>query len=200
MMGKLCGGVLLALVLGASGPAIAQVPAGDEAVHDEIRALRDRMVQALNARDIDHLLEGAAENVVFTGINGGVVHGRQGVKDYFERMMVGPERVVENIQIDLAADGLTVLYGGDAGVAYGHSRDHYELTSGLTFDVETPWTATLAKQDGQWRLASFHASTNVFDNPLLHAATRTLYWSVGIAAAIALLVGFLVGRRGGRRA
>jgi uncharacterized protein (TIGR02246 family) len=198
-MGKLWGGVLLALVLGASTGAVAQEPA-DAALHDEIRALRDRMVQALNARDIDGLLQGVTENVVFTGINASVVHGRTGIKDYFDRMMVGPDRIVENIQVELEADGLTVLYGGDTGVAYGHSRDHYELTSGLTFDVETPWTATLAKQDGQWRLSSFHASTSIFDNPMLSAATRTLYWSVGIAAAVALLVGFLVGRTAGRRA
>jgi hypothetical protein len=62
----------------------------------------------------------------------------------------------------------------------------------MEFDLKARWSATLVKQDGKWLIANYHTATNVFDNPLLHAATRAIYWTGGICLLIGILVGALL--------
>jgi ABC-type Fe3+ transport system permease subunit len=93
---------------------------------------------------------------------------------------------------------LSDLYGPTA-LAYGKSRDHFKLTSGLSFEVNSLWTATLVKEDNQWQVTSFHASTNLFDNPLLNAAKDLTVW-VGVLAGLGgLVLGYVLARLLGRR-
>ena len=55
--------------------------------------------------------------------------------------------------------------------------------------------ATAVKKDGKWLIANFHASANLFDNPVLWIAVRrTALWVGGGAAAVGLLLGLVVGR------
>ena len=65
----------------------------------------------------------------------------------------------------------------------------FRLRSGQSFDLDSRWTATVVNTGAGWKIASFHASTNLFDNPLLAAAKR---WGI-IAAIVALIVGFAAG-------
>lgn len=56
------------------------------------------------------------------------------------------------------------------------------------------------RPDGRWRIAQFHYSVNMLDNPVL-AAQRKLLLGGGAAAALAALaLGFALGRRGRRKA
>jgi hypothetical protein len=67
--------------------------------------------------------------------------------------------------------------------------------------AETRWTGTLVKKDGKWKVASFHASANAFDNPILWIALKKVGMWVGIGAAVlGLVIGFLIGRRRAARA
>lgn len=181
-------------------PAAVAMPSEEE-LHDGLRELRATMEKAINERDIDTLVDRASEAVVFTTMNGDVVHGRDGVRTYFEEMMSGPEAVVKSVATHFQPDGLSVLYGDKTAVAYGHTDDHYELTSGQSFDVQAMWSGTMRRDDdGLWRVASFHYSTNMFDNPIL-SAQRRLLTLAGIAVAVVLAgLGFFLGRRSARRA
>ena len=133
------------------------------------------------------------KNVTVTWLNGEVSRGPDEVKAYYDRMMTGDKKVVQRIMIKPEVERLSDLYG-DSAVAYGHSDDHFELTSGLSFDVRSRWSATLVKEDGRWKIVSFHASTGLFDNPLLNAAKQTAYWAGGIAAVVGLVAGFVLGK------
>ncbi|MCM2315698.1 MAG: nuclear transport factor 2 family protein [Thermoanaerobaculia bacterium] len=184
----------------ASAPTAASAPAaGDEAVHDALRALKATMSKALNERDLDTLVANVDPNVVFTTMNGDVCRGPEEIRAYFEKMMSGPGRIVKNVTVSFEADALTTLHGGDTGIAWGSSKDHYELMDGQTFDIKGRWSCTMVRSGDRWLIASFHYSANVFDNPIL-AKVKSFIARVGVAAAIGgLLLGFLLGRMTARR-
>jgi hypothetical protein len=96
---------------------------------------------------------------------------------------------VNSYKTEAEVDDLTHLYG-DTGVATGKSRDQFVLTDGRDFEVNSRWTTTLVKRDGRWKVASFHASTDMFDNPVLHIAIRRTAWWTGASAGV---VGLLIG-------
>jgi ketosteroid isomerase-like protein len=159
--------------------------------HDELRALHKAIIAAYNAGDLDKLVSYLDDNVVITWQSSRVNKNPQEVKAYFEEMTKGPNRVVESSTINPEVDAPSLLYNdGKTAVAYGHSKDHYELTNGMKFDQDTRWSATLVKKDGAWKVVSIHISANEFDNPILDIAVRrTTWWAGGIGAAIGVIVG-----------
>ena len=185
--------VLLCL---AALPVSSQAPpAKDEAVHNELRALRDGLVDAINKGDIERQLTYLHPNVVVTALNGEVSRGRDGVRAYFLKMTAGPKRVVDSFHCEVMVDELTILYGAETGIAFGSAVQDYKLTDGLNLDVKTRWTATLVKEHDRWLVASLHASASLFDNPLLAMAKRTAYWAGGISLVVGLIVGLVIGGR-----
>lgn len=174
------------------GVAAQESQAGQEdPAHDELRAVRDSMIEAVNKQDLDRLLSHLHPNVVVTWLNGEVSRGPEEVRAYYNRMMTGPNRIVATIRVNPVVDRLSDLYG-DTAVAYGSSSDHFELTAGMKFDVKSRWSATVVKQDGRWLVVNFHASTNMFDNELLNMTKRTMYWVGGIAAVVGVGLGVVI--------
>jgi ketosteroid isomerase-like protein len=173
-------------------------PSSDEVVHNELRALRDGLIDAVNKNDIERQLTYLDTRVVLTAPNNEVSRGHDGVRAYWTKMMTGPRHVVESFHCEVTVDDLTTLYGGDTGVAFGSALQHYKLTSGLKLDVKTRWTATLVKENGRWLIASLHDSASLFDNPLLSTAWRTVYWAGGISLLAGLAIGWALGRRRAR--
>lgn len=172
-----------------------QVPPVEE-LHNGLRRLQATMEKALNSRDLDTIVANVHDDVVFTTMNGDIVRGKQGVREYFERMMNGPDKVVEDVQTKFEADDLSVLHGGDTAVAFGHTQDHYVLTGGETFDVQARWSGTMLRRGKEWIVGSFHYSTNMFDNPVLAAQQKAFTWISVMGALLVAVVAFLLGRRG----
>jgi len=186
--------VVLAGILLAPARAQQGKPAPEDPAHEELRTLRKQLVEAINKNDIDSLLTHLDKDVVVTWMNGEVSRKPAGVREYIERMTKGDNRQVTSYTTEAEADDLTHLYG-DTGVVYGHSKDHFVLTDGRNLDVDTRWTASLVKKDGKWLVTAFHASTNMFDNPVLHIAVRrTAIMVGGVAVIVGILVGFLIAR------
>lgn len=184
----------------AEAPATG-APAGsaDAAAHDELRALQAAMEEALNKGDLDGLLAHVDDTVVFTAMNAAVGRGKQGIRDYFNRMMVGPDKVVESVKMDFIPDALSVFYGPDVAVSTGSAPAHYVLTNGMDFEINARWTATLVRRDGRWMVAAFHYSTNMFKNPVLDMQRKWLIMTGGGVALVLGVAGFLLGRRAGRK-
>ena len=61
----------------------------------------------------------------------------------------------------------------------------------VLFELENRWTATLVKEDGAWKIAAYHVSGNIADNPLLSIAKQSVYWVGGLCLAIGVVVGSL---------
>ena len=187
---------LISLPLSAQAPAESPAPS-DEATHNELRALRDGLLDAMSKGDIDRELTYFHPNAVITWHNAEVSRGHDGIRQYMSRMLEGPDKVVESFKADVEVDELTALYGGDAGVSFGSAVEHFAMASGRTFDLPARWSATLVKHDGRWLIASLHVSDNLFDNPLLNMARRMTWWAAGVALLVGLGLGFLLGRRRG---
>lgn len=170
--------------------AQAQTPTEDPN-HAELRDLRDAAIKAVNSGDIDGFLKLAHPNIIFTGLDGRLSRGPEEVRAYFSRMMTGPERIVNSAQFDVNVDALTDIYGSDKtiGISHGTSKDSYNLTSGLKFELNTRWTATLIKENGKWMIGSFHSSADLFDNPLLEKSKGLLVWSALGSGIAGLVIG-----------
>jgi uncharacterized protein (TIGR02246 family) len=187
---KLC----LALLLVACA-ASAQEYTPTEQDHDALRALQATMEEALNQRDLDALLANVDDAVVFTAMNAEAGYGKQHIRDYFDRMLNGPDKIVENIRVDFVPDQLATFYGPDVAVSAGNAASHYELTNGLKFDIDARWTGTLVRKEGRWLVGAFHYSANVFRNPIMDQQRKFLLMAGGLVAILLGIVGFILGRR-----
>jgi len=183
------------LLATAAAPAIADdLTPEQQALHQQLRDLKDRLAAALNSGNIDGALAETDPNISFTAMNNEFAHGRDGVKQYFEKMMKGDNAIVKAMTVTFEPDQLATIYGDDNAVATGSSKAHFTLSGGMELDLDGRWTADLVKQDGKWALAAAHYSVNMFDNPLLQKA-KSLVWMVGAGAGVAgLIIGFLLGR------
>ena len=114
-------------------------------------------------------------------------------------MLDGPDRIVDDFSTSVTVDDLTILHGDDSGISFGTSRDHFKLRGGQSFDLNSRWTATVVRQDGRWVVASFHASVNLFDNPLLAGAQRLAFGGAAGALILGLVAGYVIARRRARR-
>lgn len=172
-----------------------------EALHNELRAVKDRALKAVNERNEDALAKELAPNILFTAMNNERVSGVDAARAYYKRMLVGAGAIVKEMTLTANADDLTTLYnGGAAGVVTGTSDAMFKLAGGLEFTVPLRWTATLVRNDGKWAIAGLHYSANMFDNPLLSAAGSGSRWFALIGIPLALVVGFLFGKWRARKA
>ena len=180
--------------------ALAQQQSSDEALHAQLRALKDRAVAAVNKRDPDALMQELDPNIAFTAMNNEVVHGIAEAKAYYQKMLVGAARIVQDMSLTAEPDRPADIYAnGTMAVATGTSNAHFKLSAGPEFDVPLRWTATLRRANDKWMITGMHFSANMFDNPMLSALERSIKW-IGITTGIvALLVGFLLGRWSRRR-
>lgn len=180
----------------AAGPAVQQA---EDPAHAELRTLRDNLVDAVNKKDVEALLRQLHPDVVVTWQNAEVSRRPEGVRAYLARMLEGPDRIVDEFTTSVAVDELTILHGGDAGISFGTSRDHFKLRSGQSFDLNSRWSATVVRHDGRWVVAAFHASVNLFDNPLLAGAQKLALGGASAALIAGIAVGYVLGRRRARQ-
>jgi len=170
-----------------------------EATHNELRALRDGLLDAMNKGDIERQLTYLHTNVVITWHNAEVSRGREGVLAYYKRLTTGPEKMVEKFTAEINVDELTLLYGDDTGISFGSSKEHFTLTNGKKLDLQGRWTATLVKEGGKWLIASLHVSSNLFDNAVFDVVKKTAFRTLCVVFVVAIAVGGLVGWRLGRK-
>lgn len=200
--------LLLSLVLSLL-PAVVvgqevstSAPTTDEATHDAIRELRDSLINSVNSKDVILLTSLLHEDVILTAQAGDelvTIRSRDGVGDYIDRLLTGPNAGVKQMTVNPVVDELTILHGDDTGIAYGHSSDDYTLRDGSQFTLKTHWSATIVKDDASnWQLANLHVSSNLFDNPVLDAVKGYVLLA-GIAAGLCgLLLGYIGARFIGR--
>lgn len=181
---------ILVVVLGILPlQAEGQTTPAEDAAHDELRALRDDLFNAYEQRDLEGLLGHMHENTVVTWQNGDLNRGREGLRAFYEKMMIGDDRIVEGVESELTVDDLSILYGGDTAVAFGSLDDEFRLMNGTEFTLHSRWTATVVKEGDRWVVASFHVSANMFDNPIVDAAKKLLYKVGGLTGVVGLALG-----------
>ncbi len=190
-----------ALLLMLAMPAVSAEPpqtASEDPAHQELRKLRDGLLDAMNRGDIDAALRFLHTNCVITWHNAEVSRGHLGVRAYNDRVMKGPNRIVDTFHCDVHVDELSILYHGDTAICFGSSDEQFKLANGRNLNVKGRWSATLVKEDGRWLVASLHASTNLFDNVMLDLAKKAGAVATAVCLVAGLGIGWLIGRRGKR--
>ena len=164
--------------------------AAENPEHDRLRAVRAGLVEAYNKGDIEGILAYCHPAIVVTWQNGEVTKGRDELRAYYERMLVGDDAIVEELTADPQVDELSTIYGGDVALARGSMNDNFKLKDGSSFAMNSRWSATLVKENDEWLVADFHPSVNAFDNGVLWMIVKRTAW---LAAGVALLAGLIVG-------
>ena len=54
-------------------------------------------------------------------------------------------------------------------------------------------TQSMVKRDGKWVIASFHTSSDIFDNPILDMSKKAARYTAAATAAVGLAVGAALG-------
>ena len=163
----------LLLVAALSSPAFLQAQTAatpEDPAHNELRALRTQVLDAIKSGDVERVLAYVHPNVVITWQNQEVCRGREGLREFYNRM---GKDAFRGYKVDPIPDELTILYGGDTGISFGSSVAAYRLL-GKEAEFKNRWTATLVKENGRWLLASYHVSNNTLDNPLVNTAKRAV--------------------------
>lgn len=186
--------VVLLLTFGVF--ARAQAPATGPVKSDDptqaITLLRQELIDSFNKGDLDRLLAHLDPDVVITWQNGEVCRGPDAVRAYYEKMMKGPDRRVEKVSADPKVDDRHVY--GDWAVSWGSMNDRFVLTDGSDLAMNSRFTATIARRGDVWKVTSFHASVNAFDNPILgYAAKKAGTWAMVIGVVAGLVLGLIVG-------
>ena len=112
-------------------------------------------------------------------------------------MQKGNSKAFKGYKVTPTPDDLTILYGGNTGISYGTSVGLFTV-AGTEYELHNRWSATLVKEDGRWKLASYHVSMNVLDNPILNAAKSSLLWIGLVALVLGGVGGLIVGRVTGK--
>lgn len=180
-------------------PAMAQVPASsttDIQTHSQLRAMKDRLVAAVNDRKVEALLAEVDPQVRMTTMDSVLSKGPDGVRAYYEKMMTGSTRLVEDMKLSAEPDDLSLLYGDNRiAVSTGTAKAHFRLVGGKEMDVPLRWTATSVNRDGQWKVASAQFGADMFDNPVLSAANGFAKYLAAGTGVAGLFLGWLLGRR-----
>lgn len=166
-----------------------------EAIHNELRAVRDRAVTAIKDRNADALMAELTDDIAFTAMNNEAVHGKEAAKAYYQRMMSGASSIVEDMSVTIEPDILSDLHNtGESAISTGDSVAYFKIRGGLEFTAPLRWTASLVHDGGSWKIAAMHFSSNIFDNPVEKGISKYLWLILSVAGLIGLVVGLVLGR------
>lgn len=161
--------------------------AGDR---QELLALMAEVEAGINAQNVDRLTALMTDDVSVTWLNAEVSHGKDEVGAYYRRMVGGPGAVLKSYRTKVSLTAPARFYG-ETAVADGRADDEFVPHKRGVFRLDSRWSATLRKLDGQWRIAALHLSSNVFTNPLLAEAGR-MVWMAGAGGVVAGMLAAVV--------
>jgi uncharacterized protein (TIGR02246 family) len=173
--------------------------ANREADHAALRQLRDKMATAINNQDVNMMASGFAKQFAFTTVTQTILTNEAQVKSFFDQMFRSPQALVTSMKTEPKADIPTRFIDDNTGVCYGSTVDTYTLKSGDVVQMTNRWSATVVKEDGQWKVAMAHVGTDFLNNPVLNrvqSSLRNLAFGTGTAGlVIGFILGFAISRR-----
>jgi ketosteroid isomerase-like protein len=185
-------------VLSAPGFALAQ-DAAQAADHEALRKIKADVVSAINTRDLRAMDRILHKPFMVTVITQDSFTDTGALQAYYDGLFSRKLLRLARVTMEAEADELSQIYTGTFGVARGSTKEVYEMADGRRFDMRGRWTATVIKDDGQWKLLAIHDGTSFLDNPVLTAVEKgTLPFGLGglaVGLVLGLAMGFLAGRR-----
>jgi uncharacterized protein (TIGR02246 family) len=174
----------------AASEAMTQDTAQDSAAG--LDRLREALHDAYNRGDVEAMASYLHPDGVIIFPDGSILKGRDAFRDYYNRMLKGPDARVSSYSAEPVIESRTVH--NDVGLSYGYMNDKYVLNDGQSFNLNSRFTVTVFQsptgpaETGGWMIRSFHSSPDTFDNPILTLVARAVFWRAGIGGAVAGLV------------
>lgn len=170
--------------------------ADETADRQELLGMLASIESAINARDMSAVMPYIAPSSVVTFQNGEVLTGPQEIQGFFERMLVGGDSILTDVHSQATVSAPATFLTPDIAIAHGTLIDTFKFRGGSELTLDTVWTTTVVRADAGeseggddiWHIGSLHMSTDVFDNPVLHAVERSVLY----AAIAGLLVGLAI--------
>ena len=188
---------LLLVLLALLGPASALAADNDPYAADRqalIRIFRE-IEASINAQDVDRMVAQMAPEATVTWLNGEVSRGHAEIKAYYHRMVKGEQRILDRYLTTAKIGASAHFFGhGEVAVADGTMVDEFFPVARGPFTLNSNWTSTSAKIDGQWKVVWMHLSSNVFTNSLIAEAKEAIWWAAGGTGLAGLVLGWLIGR------
>lgn len=183
--------MVFALPIVAPGLSLADGPDPHAADREALIKVFHEMEAAINDQNVERMVAQMTPDATVTWLNGEVSRGHDQIRAYYQRMVKGPERILDKYTT-AAKIGAHARFFGDVAVADGTMRDSFFPVARGPFQLDSNWSSVSVKTDGQWKVAAMHLSANVFTNDLI-AEAKSAAWKTGIGGAIAgLALGLLV--------
>jgi hypothetical protein len=168
--------------------------------HDDRLALLkilSEVEKAINAQDVEGILAQMGPDCTVTWWNAEISRGHDDIRAYYRRMVKDDGRFISKYttQAKLGDHARFIGSGADVAVAEGTMEDEFFPIIRGPFKLNSRWSATAAKSDGVWKIASLHLSSNVFTNTLISELTRALWYAGGAGLIAGGLAGWFLGRR-----
>lgn len=164
--------ILLAILISTGSGAATNT--GTEADHDQLRQLLATAREAINAGQPELLVPFLHKDHIITVITQEIVNENKQIKQWYAEWFQKPDSPLQRMTTEPRASILTNIYDGKFGVCYGTSVDTYELKDGRTFKMDAKWTATVLKENGQWKLLALHVGVDPINNALIDSYRSAL--------------------------
>jgi ketosteroid isomerase-like protein len=180
---------------------VGAAEADREADHAALRQLREKAAAGINNLDAKALASCFAKQFAFTAVTQTVITNEAQAQEFFDRMFRSKDALLTSMKTDPTADIRTRFIDENTGVCYGSTTDTYTLRSGETVMMTNRWSATVVKEDGQWKVALAHVGTDFINSPVV-ARIASFWRGVTVAAGIGgvvlgLVLGLIAARRKG---
>jgi len=171
-------------------PAGAQ-PAVDSYADDrkQLLAVFDEIVKGINEQSIDRMVAQMDPNATVIWLNAEVSRGHNDIKAYYRRMVGSGDAILKKYTTT-AKVAAPARFFGDIAVADGVMTDEFTPIRRGPFKLDSNWSVTCMKRDGQWKIVHLHLSSNVFNNNLLDEVKQTIWQAAagGLAAGLLLML------------
>jgi hypothetical protein len=174
------------------------LPAGDPHTEDrkQMLGILREVETSINEQSLERMAKQMDPAATVVWANGEVSRGPAEILAYYERMVKGPDRVLSRYTTKAKLNGHARFLGdGTVAIADGTMEDEFTSTLRGPFKLNSNWTTTLAKINGEWKVVSLHLSANVFNNVLLDDAKAALLYTGGGGLIAGALLGWFLGRR-----
>ncbi len=147
----------------------------------------------INEQNIERMVAQMDENATVIWLNAEASRGHAEIKAYYKRMVGSGEAILKKYTTK-AKVGAPARFFGDIAVADGTMADEFLPIRRDAFKLNSNWSVTCAKRNGQWKIVHLHLSANVFNNNLLDEV-KQLVWYAGAGGLLAgLVLMFGIGR------
>jgi hypothetical protein len=176
--------------------ALAQETDPHAADRQQMLKIFSEVENSINSQSLEQMTKQMDPSAVVVWANGEVSRGPAEVLAYYDRMVKGSGRILSRYTTKAKLNGHARFLGdGSVAIADGTMEDEFTPVSRGAFKLNSNWTTTVAKINGEWKIVALHLSSNVFNNSLLDEAKSALLYTGAGGALVGLLLGWFLGRR-----